>query len=387
MKKVVKRALLILNCVISGCLILAYLSVFVSPERFWPLAFFGLAFPLLVILNLLMFIFWIIRRNRYLFISLLTLILGAGYFGVFFQIPFFQKNGIDQPDNNTTGIGRAGISSPVIFLSYNVRLFNFYNWSENPEARDRIFEFISQKRPGILCLQEIYTQEKDKIPQLSIEGKSGYSGYSHIAYASGTSLKGKYGIATFTAFPILSRGEIRYPETNNLSIYTDLAIYEDTVRIYNNHLQSIKLRKKNYDFIETLNTGDEEETMDEILDISFRLRNAFRKRAQQADILADHILSSPYPVIVCGDFNDTPVSYTYRKIRGNLRDAFIESGGGLGNTYLGKFPSYRIDYILHSKNINSGYFETSRVNYSDHYPVSCIFEVKREDDQDQRSRR
>ena len=114
--------------------------------------------------------------------------------------------------------------------------------------------------------------------------------------------------------------------------------------------------------------------MNEIKDISHRLKYAFRKRAHQADVLSDHIHTSPYPVIVCGDFNDTPVSYTYHKIRGDLVDAFIESGRGIGNTYSGMFPSYRIDYILHSRNLRSGGFETVRVDYSDHFPVSCLFE-------------
>ena len=334
-----------------------------------------------------MLIFWMVRKNKYLLISLLTLILGWGYLGVFFQIPFFQKNRIKYPDPDSVIIEGAVPPQPVILLSYNVRLFNYYNWSKDPEARERILEFISNKDPGILCLQEIYTPEKERIAQQAFDWESEDFRYSHRVYVAGSSLKGKYGIATLSAFPITGRGEIRYPETKNLSIYTDLVIHRDTIRIYNNHLQSIHLRKKDIKFIETLNAGSEEEAMDEILDISYRLKNAFRKRAHQADILAEHILNSPYPVIVCGDFNDTPVSYTYRKIRGNLRDAFIESGGGFGNTYLGNFPSYRIDYILHSLDINSGYFETSRVDYSDHYPVSCILEVKREDDQDQRSRR
>lgn len=114
--------------------------------------------------------------------------------------------------------------------------------------------------------------------------------------------------------------------------------------------------------------------MNEIKDISYRLKYAFKKRAHQADVLTEHIQSSPYPVIVCGDFNDTPVSYSYRKIRKDLVDAYIKSGRGIGNTYSGVFPSYRIDYILHSRDIQSVGFETIKVNYSDHYPVSCMFE-------------
>jgi endonuclease/exonuclease/phosphatase family metal-dependent hydrolase len=93
------------------------------------------------------------------------------------------------------------------------------------------------------------------------------------------------------------------------------------------------------------------------------------------DILSAHIRQSPYPTIVCGDFNDTPVSYTYHKMRGKLVDAFIESGSGIGNTYLGNFPSFRIDYIFHSKSFRSCCFRTDRINMSDHYPVMCTLSL------------
>jgi endonuclease/exonuclease/phosphatase family metal-dependent hydrolase len=236
-----------------------------------------------------------------------------------------------------------------------------------------IFDLIADTDPGILCLQEIYTAEEGEISSLSHKDGTGTYGYSHIAYAMGNNLRGKYGIATLSVFPVVNRGELRFSGTYNLAIFTDLKIHNDTIRIYNTHLQSIRLRKREYDLIKMLNSG-EEEAMSEIKDISIRLRYAFRKRAHQAEVLSGHIHESPWPVIVCGDFNDTPVSYTYHKIRGDLVDAFIESGKGIGNTYSGMFPSYRIDYILHSRKLKSMGFETVRVDYSDHFPVSCSFD-------------
>lgn len=316
--------------------------------------------------------FWIFLRKNLALISLITILLGWGFLNDFFQLSLSRKESTHR-ENDTILAKKPSEKLPVGFLSYNVRLFNYYNWLEDTEARDKIFSLISEKEPAILCLQEIYSTESGSIPQLSIDSSQANSRFSHFAYTTGKILKGKYGIATFTAFPIINRGEIRFSGTTNLSIYTDIVVYSDTIRIFNNHLQSIRLKKKNYDFIEMLNPGNEEEAMDEILDISSRLKYAFIKRAQQADILSRNILNSPYPVIVCGDFNDTPVSYTYRKIRGKLKDAFIESGRGFGNTYWGKFPSYRIDYILYSKDITSAKFETIKVNYSDHFPVSCTF--------------
>ncbi len=374
MKKAVKKTLLLLNCVLAGSLLLAYLSVYISPEDFWPLAFFGLAYPILLLLNLMMVILWAFRKNKFIFISVLTIFLGSGHIRNFIQIPVFEKRDALESSNDSTCEGPLFRQEPIVFLSYNVRLFDYYHWSDDPAAGKMIFDLIADTDPGILCLQEIYTPVEGEISFLSQRDGTGKYDYSQIAYAKGSSLIGRYGIATLSDFPVVNSGELRFPGTYNLAIFTDLKIHNDTIRIYNTHLQSIRLRKREYDLMKMLNSG-EEEAMNEIKDISTRLKYAFRKRAHQAEILSDHIHESPWPVIVCGDFNDTPVSYTYHKIRGDLVDAFIESGRGIGNTYSEMFPSYRIDYILHSRNLKSVGFETIRVDYSDHFPVCCRFDI------------
>lgn len=373
MKKAIKKTLFLLNCFLAASLLLAYLSVYISPEDFWPLAFFGLAYPILLLLNLLMVVLWIFRKNKFVLISLLTILLGAGHIRNFIQLPALSKKKSLENRVDSLLVDTLIREKSFAFLSYNVRLFNYYQWSDDPDAGEMIFELIRDIDPGIVCLQEIYTPVEGEIFSLCRERGKGTYGYSHIAYTTGSSLSGRYGIATKSVFPIINRGELRFPGTYNLAIFTDLQIHNDTVRIYNTHLQSIRLRKRDYDLMKMLNSG-EEEAMNEIKDISNRLKHAFQMRAHQAEALAGHIRESPWPVIVCGDFNDTPVSYTYHKIRGDLVDAYIESGRGIGNTYSGMFPSYRIDYILHSRGLHSVGFETVRVNYSDHFPVRCSFE-------------
>jgi len=108
-----------------------------------------------------------------------------------------------------------------------------------------------------------------------------------------------------------------------------------------------------------------------------KLKTAYIKRAEQVDSISAHINNCPHPVIVCGDFNDTPVSYAYRKLTRGLKDAFITTGKGLGNTYLGIFPSFRIDYILHSLDFVPLIFEKVNVELSDHYPIICILDLKK----------
>ena len=106
-----------------------------------------------------------------------------------------------------------------------------------------------------------------------------------------------------------------------------------------------------------------------------RLKDGFIERAKQSRILAEHISQSPYPTMVCGDFNDTPVSYCYQTVSKNLTDAFVSCRRGIGQTYVGKIPLLRIDYIFHSKDIESLSFKIHPENYSDHHPISTEFRL------------
>jgi endonuclease/exonuclease/phosphatase (EEP) superfamily protein YafD len=150
----------------------------------------------------------------------------------------------------------------------------------------------------------------------------------------------------------------------------------DTIRVYNNHLQSIYFNSANYSFLDSLKIRYNNDQLEEIRDISFRLRYAFMKRAEQADLIAAHIANCPYRVIVCGDFNDTPVSYVYYRLNDGMVDSFTRAGWGTGRTYIGKFPSFRIDYILHSEEFESLFFTRKKVRVSDHFPIISYLQIK-----------
>ena len=135
--------------------------------------------------------------------------------------------------------------------------------------------------------------------------------FRHINSTFGNNSSSNYGIATFSSYPVIGKGIIHFENSYNASINTDVKINGDTLRIFNNHLQSVHLRAKNYSFLDSLRLRYNEQQMEEILDISHRLKDAFVKRSKQADLISGKIAESPYPVIVCGDFNDTPVSYSY----------------------------------------------------------------------------
>ena len=158
---------------------------------------------------------------------------------------------------------------------------------------------------------------------------------------------------------------------------TDIKIGKDTIRVFNTHLESVHFGWNSYKFIENLNNDDvQQDELAGSLMILRQLKKAFVKRATQVELLHDSIEASPYPVIICGDFNDTPYSYTYSILADDLRDSFRESGRGIGKSYNGPFPSFRIDYIFHDAKIESSAYRTIHEKLSDHYPVSCMFKLK-----------
>lgn len=360
MQRIGKISRLIVTYVSAFMLILSYLSVHVNPETFWFLGLFGLAYPLFLLLNFILFIYWIVRWERYFLIPLITIIIGFSHLSNFFQPPFSKEKIVDE--------------NSLKVVTYNVNLFRLYAWSKEPPSHKEIFQLINQHEPHIVCLQEFYTDGKNLTSNAAKNLISGNVHIGEIIKKQGTS----YGLATYSHYPIINRGMIKFSDSFNACIYTDIQINNDTVRVYNTHFQSLRLKEKNLNFLLSQSYRKEADTMDEIRDISFRYRDALKKRARQVKLVTDHILNSPYPAIVCGDFNESPISYNYHKMRKNLDDAFVEAGNGVGHTYSGFLPSFRIDYVLYNHKYKAVEYLSPKVDYSDHYPVITTLVSKEE---------
>ena len=265
-------------------------------------------------------------------------------------------------------------------MSFNVRVFDLYNWKHNTENRTKILDFIKKENPDIISFQEFFTDEGKTFLHEDTLKKLLNLPYAHIVYTATHHKNEHWGIATYSRFPIVEGNRIEFnKKSHNLCIYTDVKTDEKIIRVYNMHLQSLHFKKLEYKVIDELNKEDVELDADEINAskmIVTRLKRAFVKRAPQADSVAASIARSPHSVIVCGDFNDSPFSYTYHTISKNLKDAFIESGNGFGPTYNGNLPPLRIDYIMYSNDLEAFNFQTSKVDLSDHLPVSCYFKLK-----------
>jgi endonuclease/exonuclease/phosphatase family metal-dependent hydrolase len=363
--KLLRRFLLFVNLILIVLLLGSYASAFVSPNSFWPLAFLGLAYPYLAFLNLVFMLLWVFIRWQFLFLSGLALI--TGYY---FAAGTYQ---INMPSKEESSLGDMKV------MSFNVRLFDLYNWSQNKNTRKAIIELIKQENPDVIAFQEYYSNNDGyHVHTDSIREWLGLD-YAHTYYTYSLRKKQNWGIATFSRFPIINKEKISLGNSrNNTCIFTDIVVPgNDTFRVYNMHLQSIHFHKEDYKFMEDIQNDTTE--VDELKgseNILRKLKRAFVKRAVQCDSIAASIKSSKHPVIVCGDFNDTPVSYTYQTLSEGLKDGFKESGRGFGKTYYGLLPSMRIDYILHSEVLEAQNFKVIYKPLSDHYPVVCRLKKK-----------
>lgn len=354
-----------LNVVSILALLVSYLSAFVDPNKTWIPAFFGLFYPALFFLNLFFVVYWIFKFKYYFVFSLAAILLGIS---IFFEFVRFNK---EKPVGN--------YKEALNVLSYNVRLFDQYKATKGQElfTRNSIFSLIKEENADVICFQEFFHGNDTYFPTIGPFMESQGTGYYFTNYIKVFEDWRHYGLATFSKYPIVKTGAIRFDNSaNNSGIFTDIVFKIDTIRIFNFHLQSIGFSNADYQFVSEFIDPGFESNISGSKVIFWKLKNAFEKRSEQSKIVAKYISESPYPVIVCGDFNDTPTSYTYHTISKNLSDAFIRSGRGVGSTYAGDMPFLRIDYILHSDKLTPYKFKQHKVKYSDHFPISCFFKLQ-----------
>ncbi|MEO5571126.1 MAG: endonuclease/exonuclease/phosphatase family protein [Bacteroidia bacterium] len=352
------------SLVISITAFFSAIAPYVSPQKSWVLAFTGLGFPFIYTLNLFFLFFWIIKRKKLFIIPLIPFLMGLKMVPTIVQIGNSGTKEIADPKTS------------LKIMSFNARSFDLYNWLGNftgkSKIRARIFEMIKKESPDVVCFQEFYTCDSGKFQTVKIMMQDIGMHYAHVVLPVNLYRIDHWGMATFSKYPLLNKSVIDFNHKgSNLCLYADMIAGNDTVRIYNCHLQSIRFGQEDYKFMNQIGYNIEEENTNGIKKILSRLKIAFAKRALQADTVAANVRLSPYPVIFCGDFNDTPTSYSYKTLSENLSDAFRESGNGLGTTYIGAFPAFRIDFILHSPQIKSYDYTTIKQKLSDHYPITC----------------
>lgn len=357
-----KSALLTANVIVAACLVLSFAAAYIHPATAPFLPYFGIAFGFILLANLGFALFWLVfKKKRFALISAVTILLGFNHVFAYFQpLPF--------------SLGKKPEGKNITVLSHNVRLFGWYNWRTNIEDRDGMFQRLERIDADIMCFQEFFHNSGPDIFETR-ETLKRVTGADHLfeEYTSVIQKQQHYGIAILSKYPIVNRGMIEFSgERSNVCIYADINVDGDTVRVYNAHVASIRFSDRNYKFIEEIMNQPREGNAEfkEGINIITRLSLAYRNRANQTQRIVEHMESSPHPVIFCGDMNDTPVSYSYGRLSEHLTDSFRESGFGIGNTYIGLFPSFRIDYIFHDNAFSSTEYATHEEETSDHHAIS-----------------
>ncbi len=348
--------------------LLCYSAVYVNPDKFPLPALAGMAFPYVLALDVLYALLLVFAKKYTAF--LMVAVIGLGYKFIDTTVQLNPLHYIDDFDDN---------DSSFTMMSFNVRLLDRYNWIKGKnDTKTKIFEFLKYESPDITCFQEFYNNSKDSITNEQII--SGLLQTTHIARdynPEDTMHNTNKGYRIFSKYPLSGVTPIFDHTDNVIGIYADVDFKGSKARIFNIHLRSIKLGYDDYDFIDQINKKKNSEQVSGAMNIYNKLTKAYAMRVKQAEMMRHLIDSSPYPVVLCGDFNEPPVSYCYRAITGDdMCDAFCESGTGWGGTVRLKFLKFRIDYIIHSPILESRAFATHRENLSDHFAISCKFKFR-----------
>ena len=346
--------------VFNFLLFFSYLAYLSDPLRSTWISFTGLFYPIIFLFNILLLIIWILKRKLFFLPTLIIIILG-----MYHHSRFFQFYAIDNIDDNI---------NKLKVMSYNVRLFDLYNWNENKESKAQIMSLINEVNPDVLCIQEYYFTEDKKLAfntRNYIIDSLGFK-YYYENFSEESKNENYFGMATFSKCPILNSGSKQFSnDISNQFIFTDVRKGNDTIRIYNTHVGSIRFNHTDYKVMGGKGNPIWPHQKPPKRNILSKLKKGFKKRSTQVKSLTKHINSSPLKTIVCMDMNDTPISYGYHQMDKYLNDAFTNSGFGFGGTYIGNIPALRIDYIWHDKKLGSSNFVVYEENLSDHKAISA----------------
>lgn len=333
------KGIFFLNIVLTLVTFIAYVLPFLAPKSFPLLSVLTLFMPFFFILNGLFFLYWAIQFKKQLIVSGLVLLIGITFINKFYK--FSSPESIKEEKDFTV-------------MSYNVRLLNVFKWIDRDDVPADILNFINDKNPDIVCIQEFSASAHIDLKVYP---------YRYI-YMNGDQIK--TGQAIFSKFPILDQGNIIFPNSSNNVIYADIKKGKDVIRVYNMHLQSIKISPDVNEIDQNIDVINQQKSQM----LFIRISKAFKQQQQQAEIFKEHKMKCIYPIVICGDMNNSAFSYVYRSVKGNMKDSFEEAGSGFGETYKFRYYPARIDYIFADEKMSVKKFENfpEFIN-SDHFPI------------------
>jgi len=365
-RTITKRILIVLNIIASVFYLLSCLAPYVDPTDSWMIALLGLFFPVFLVILFGFLFFWLFAKRRLVWIPIITLLFGYNNINV--SLGFHSPVAFKQEKK----------SSDIRIASWNVARFLEWkrNDSEKSKTRLKILEQIKKQNADILCLQEFfYSPDAEFYNNIREIQAMGYPEYYFSNDPDGD--KQFIGCIIFSKYPMIDTGLVRYfrPSMPEALIHADIKIGKDTIRVFTTHLQSVQFRKKDYDAINEIKSAEDSFFINSKTLLS-KLKKAMQYRSTQADIVRQIIDDSPYPSVFCGDLNDTPTSYTYFTIRGNMQDVFLEKGFGIGRTFRSISPTLRIDYIFHDGHFKIQQYNRIAKNLSDHFMIMADLKLQ-----------
>lgn len=370
-KNIRRRVWLILNTLVVLWMLVGVVCLQVPPSTFWPSGFVALSLPGALVLNFLFLIYWLLRRSWLLVLPLSAFILAWGYYARLVTINFEK---VIPAEAKTLQV-----------MSFNTHVFNAYDKIVEgvPQVSTDMIDWVATHPADVFCLQEFYSRvnsvEYNNFKRIGTR----YGKYKFSSTSVGDRIKADLGIVIFSRYPIVEGGTIRFSNTPersaNRAAWADIDVNGDMVRVYAVHLQSMSIKSE--DIENTYSAiGDETSFEKESRNLARRLRSGFISRAAQVQQLLDHVKASPYPTIICGDFNDIPFSYTYNELAKELKNAHEKAGSGVGATYNGLLPFLRIDNQFYSEGLEAYHFETHyEMGLSDHFPISATYVLQPKD--------
>lgn len=335
------KIIFFLNSLFAIALLIGYTLPYFPPKVFPPISVLTLIIPALLATNVIFVIYWLLLFKKQFLLSGLILVLW-----LFIGTTLY---------NFSSGIPVQNVeqaSEDLSIFSYNVHVFTSDKFDKE-QIREGVLELINTNEPDILTFQEF-----------SKHNSPNFKNYKY-SYLGNETVARNFGQAIYSKYPIINQGSLDFKATFNNGIFVDIVKAQDTIRIYNMHMQTLTLTPE-------LNALEKEDTKS----LVGRLGRAFKKQQEQTNIFLEHQKNSPYKTIVAGDFNNTAFSYTYNKIRGSRRDAFEEKGSGFGRTFIFDIIPLRIDFILPDDSYDVKAFENFDVGYSDHFPIMAIITMK-----------
>lgn len=326
-----------------------FFTGYIHPEGKEWISFPGLILLPVLGVNLLLFIGWWWAGSAWKWVPLAAIVLNAGFLLSMFHIRITPPPSIPKEQQ-------------IKLITYNVN--NFY--TDGVFTLPAIAAWTQIENPDMVCFQECPAESTLAMDSIT-------AAFPFLPYVCSTrTATQSAGLAIFSRYPIEWCEPVLYPESLNQSLVAVLHIQGESVRVFNNHLQTTSVNSVKPRLYQARAEGNAQEGTQAAFQMAFEMKRNFVLRADQADYVRQLIDHQSMPVIVCGDFNDTPASYAYHKVKGDLKDGFREAGSGFGYTFRQLKKLFRIDYVFYSPPFKAIRYDSPNLPFSDHKPVVCV---------------